>query len=121
MKKSLEQITAVLKGLAKDSFNPTETLQWVCANKLWCMTWGIKNITTFTGNAPKGYSKVLFFTVSGLKHKGIVAISLAYNDTYTIDLLTSNWEPVKTIDMIYCDQLAEIIDNEVERVKEYKY
>lgn len=114
MKKSLEQITVILNGLAKNSFDPNETLQWVRTNKLWCMTWGIKNITTYQ-------KKVLFFTVSGLKHKGIVAITLAYNDTYTIDLLTSNWEPIKTLEMIYCDQLAEVIDDEVERIKEYKH
>lgn len=58
----------------------------------------------------------LAFKVSGLYHKGIVVV--AYNeatDSYDIHLLNTRKTLKKTISDIYCDQLGEIIDREVER------
>ena len=58
----------------------------------------------------------LGINVSGLQHKGWVYISLNEGmDLYEITLLTSNYKVIKTIDEVYCDQLAQIVDELVER------
>ena len=58
----------------------------------------------------------LGINVSGLLHKGWVYISLNEGmDLYEITLLTSNYRVIKTIDEVYCDQLAQIVDELVER------
>ena len=58
----------------------------------------------------------LGINVSGLLHKGWVYISLNEGmDLYEITLLTSNYKVIKTIDEVYCDQLAQIVDELVER------
>lgn len=58
----------------------------------------------------------LGLNVSGLLHKGWVYISLNEGmDLYEITLLTSNYRVIKTIDEVYCDQLATIVDELVER------
>ena len=58
----------------------------------------------------------LGINVSGLQHKGWVYISLNEGmDLYEINLLTSNYRVLKTIEEVYCDQLAQIVDELVER------
>ena len=36
-------------------------------------------------------------------------------DLYEINLLTSNYRVLKTIEEVYCDQLAQVVDELVER------
>ena len=51
-----------------------------------------------------------------MQHKGWVYISLNEGlDLYEITLLTSNYRVLKTIEEVYCDQLAQIVDELVER------
>lgn len=103
----------VLSSVGERSFNPQETMQWLTRNKLWVMTWAARNFTRFE-------DKALFFTVSGHHHKGIVLITLAWDDTYTVRLLSSQWNEKAKFENVYCDELAELIDNKVERIGEYE-
>ena len=103
----------VLKNTCQREFNPKETMQWVNINPLWRMTWGATNFTTFQ-------NKALFFNVSGFNHKGIVLITLDWNDTYTITLVSTQWNVKKVIKDVYCDELANVIDVNVERISEYQ-
>ena len=51
-----------------------------------------------------------------MQHKVWVYISLNEGlDLYEITLLTSNYRVLKTIEEVYCDQLAQIVDELVER------
>jgi hypothetical protein len=102
----------VLSSAPERDFNPTETMQWLTVNKLWLMTWAARNFTRFE-------DKALFFTVSGHLHKGIVLITLAWDDTYTVRLLSSQWNEKAKFENVYCDELAELIDTKVERIKDY--
>ena len=104
---------AVLKESVQREFDPNETIQWLTRNRLWFMTWGAKNFTTFD-------KKALFFTVSGNLHKGIVLITLAWDDTYTVRLLSSQWNEKAKFESVFCDDLAELIDTKIERIKEYE-
>jgi hypothetical protein len=102
----------VLKSASQRNFDAKETMQWLKANPLWLMTWGARNFTRFGETA-------LFFTVSGNLHKGIVLITLAWDDTYTVRLLSSQWNEKAIFENVYCDDLAELIDCKIERIAEY--
>jgi hypothetical protein len=106
--------TQVLNSVIEREFNPSETIQWLRAKPLWLMTWAARNFTNYA-------NKALFFNVSGYKHKGIVLITLAWDDTYTVRLLSSQWNEKAKFENVYCDQLAEIIDINVERIEAYKH
>ena len=86
------------------------------------LMWNVDIATFFSWGVNK--MKILLFrdmptlgiNVSGLQHKGWVYISLNEGlDLYEITLLTSNYRVLKTIDEVYCDQLAQIVDELVER------
>ena len=109
---SQKKIT-LLESAVQRSFDAKETMQWVTRNRLWAMTWAARNYTQFSG-------KALFFTVSGHHHKGIVLITLAWDDTYTVRLLSSQWNEKAVFENVYCDDLAELIDTKVERLGIYE-
>jgi hypothetical protein len=104
---------AVLSSAPERSFDPKETMQWVTANKLWVMSWAARKFSQYE-------NKALFFTVSGYLHNGIVLITLAWDDTYTVRLLSTQWNEKAKFENVYCDELAELIDEKVERIKEYE-
>ena len=54
------------------------------------------------------------FRVSGRLHKGIVCITLAWDDTYTITLLNLKFEVKQTRTDVYFDELVNNIDHMVE-------
>lgn len=103
---------SVLQSAVQRNFDAKETFQWINTNRLWVMTWAARNFTTFEG-------KALFFTVSGHHHKGIVLITLAWDDTYTVRFLSSQWNEKAVFLNVYCDDLAELIDTKVERIADY--
>jgi hypothetical protein len=103
----------VLKASIECDFNPNETMQVLRMNTLWLMSWGARNFQNFE-------NKALFFNVSGRHHNGIVLITLAWDDTYTVRLLSTQWNEKAKFEMVYFDQLSELIDEKVERIKEYQ-
>jgi hypothetical protein len=103
----------VLKSAGERDFNPQETMQWLKANPLWLMTWAARDFTRFE-------DKALFFKVSGHHHKGIVLITLAWDDTYTVRLLSTQWNEKAKFENVYCDELASLIDEKVERIADYE-
>lgn len=102
----------VLKASAERSFEASETMQWLKAQPIWLMSWGARNFTRFEDTS-------LFFTVSGHHHKGIVLITLGWDDTYTVRLLSSQWNEKAKFENVYCDELARLIDEKVERIGDY--
>jgi hypothetical protein len=102
----------VLRSVGERSFNQQETIQLLKLKPIWLMSWAARNFTTFG-------DKVLFFVVSGCHHKGIVLITLAWDDTYTVRLLSNQWNEKAKFVNVYFDELAELIDTKVERIKDY--
>lgn len=98
-----------LRDLYLDTFNVSETFSQLKAGGLKkVMSWGARNFTNFEN---KGF----LFRVSGFIHKGYVFITLDFNDTYTVHLLNLKCDIVKTMEMVYCDELTEKIDESVEK------
>ncbi len=77
------------------------------------MSWGFYS--------PKIIKQGLTFCVNGFKHKG--RVNIIYNecqDLFDILLFDENEKLVDTINMVYVDQLVEIIDNRVEKTDDYR-
>lgn len=105
--------TQMLNSIGEREFDPRETMQWLAANKLWLFTWAFREPVNFM-------NKVFYFKVSGHHHKGYVVITLAWDDTYTVRLVSNKWVEKSKFEMVYCDQLAELIDEKVERIAAYE-
>ena len=87
----------------------------VGTNSLLC--WGFRSPKAFGEKSFGENFGGVFFQVSGLLFKGKVMVKLAYNDTYTVEFGTlrkGEWKAKKVIEDVYCDQLGEIIDDNVE-------
>lgn len=91
------------------------------ANKFFC--WGAHS---FVGNTTHRY---LMFRVNGLKFKGIVKVQLNAMDTYDICLFDNSLKmgeckkevALKTYENVYCDELVDVIDNNIEKQDFYKF
>ncbi|MFZ4402071.1 MAG: hypothetical protein ACOYO1_18725 [Bacteroidales bacterium] len=76
------------------------------------MSWGFQS--------PMVIQNGLSFLVSGFKHKGIVSIKFNDGqDLFDIHFADSNDENIDTINMVYFDQLVEVIDERVEKTDDY--
>jgi mRNA-degrading endonuclease HigB of HigAB toxin-antitoxin module len=102
----------ILKEVPQRTFSVAETFNLLKAKPIWLMSWGARNFTSFE-------SKALFFNVSGNHFRGIVLITLDFSDTYTITLLSTQWNVKKTIQFVYCDELSDTLDTVIERIPDY--
>lgn len=103
-----------LINLCLDEFNTNETLSQLTygSGGIKVMSWAARSFANIAG-------KGLLFRVSGFKHKGYVFIVLDYSDTYTVYLLNLQYDVKKKIEGVYCDELTDTIDSEVEKVEDY--
>jgi hypothetical protein len=77
-------------------------------------SWGAKN---FINLANKG----LIFKVNGNHHKGYVLITLGWNDTYNVYIISTHGNIVNEYKEVYCDMLVEVIDNRIEYIEDYNF
>lgn len=102
-----------LNNIKERTFNPNETLA-VLKSQIWkLLSWGARNYTQYE-------NQVLFFNVSARRHKGIVVITLAWDDTYTVRFISTQWNEKHKVENVYFDQLVEVIDKHIEYVPMYK-
>ncbi len=76
------------------------------------MSWGFQS--------PRIIHNGLYFLVNGFKHKG--KVSIQYNegqDLFDVYLLDETGKTVDIMNMVYFDQLVEIIDERVEKTDDY--
>ena len=76
------------------------------------MSWGF--------HSPRIINQGLAFSVNGFKHKGLVNIT--YNqgqDLFDVCFMDEKDKIVDTINMVYFDQLVDVIDNRVEKTDDY--
>jgi hypothetical protein len=99
-------------GLGEREFNTKETLQLLQHYQFRFWSWGANG---FTNLSDKG----LLFKVQGHHHKGYVLITLGYDDTYKVFIISTQGNIKDTYEGIYFDMLFETIDNRIERIKEY--
>lgn len=93
-------------------FNTKETLDLLKMNGFKFWSWGANNFRNLQ-------DKVLTFKVQGHHHKGYVCISLGWDDTYTIRLMTTQGRVKFKMEGVYFDELFEILDEKIERIPEY--
>jgi hypothetical protein len=98
---------AVLDSLVQREFEPQQTMDVLANEHKVVLWWGARNFSQYK-------NKALFFRVWGRLHKGIVCITLAWDDTYTITLLNSKFEEKQTRTDVYFDELVNNIDHMVE-------
>ncbi len=104
-----------LESFIERNFNVNETLQLLQSTGSVYFSWGVSKKINFNDGG-------LLLKVNGWHYKKWVFITLAYNDTYTIRLIDMVEEKVDEIfTNIYFDQLAEVIDERIEKIDGYKF
>ena len=103
----------LLVSVMEREFDLQETMKVLKANIMVYFSWGVSKLSNFE-------NKVLVMKVNGHHHKGLVLVSLAYNDTYTVTITSTQNNVKKTYTEVYFDMLVDIIDTHIERVGEYK-
>lgn len=111
-----KKLIETLKALTKRQFNTNETIELLTYGdnriKFWC--WGVSERINFE-------NKGLLLKVNARRHKGYVFITLDWNDTYSVSLISNTGKILKTFEMIYFDMLTDVIDSEIELVPEYQW
>jgi hypothetical protein len=113
----------ILKPLLEREFNYKETLQVLKQNfMLRYACWGVSKVT-LVGHSQNGYSEGLMLKVNGHHHKGYVLITLAWDDTYCVYIISniiSNRGTIKdTYKDVYFDDLVSVIDDRIEKIPDY--
>lgn len=107
-----EQMNELTNTLGEREFNPNQTMGVLSYNVNTYWSWGVSQKVNFQ-------NKGLGLKVSGHHHKGWVLITLSYMDTYSVHIVSNKGEVLQTYDDVYVDMLVDIIDNRIERIKEY--
>jgi hypothetical protein len=104
----------VITPLLEREFSLGETMGVLTHNSSIYWSWGVSKKINF---ADKG----LLMKVSGHHHKGWVLVTLGWEDLYKVHIISNKGEIKNTYEGIFFDCLTEIIDNRIERVKEYEF
>lgn len=108
------ELGSFVKEKGQRDFNVTETLLVLRHNRMTYWSWGVSKLLNM-------FDKGLCLKVSGNHHKGWVIITLSFMDTYSVYIVSNKGEVKNEYHDVYFDQLTEIIDNRIERIKEYKH
>jgi hypothetical protein len=102
----------ILKPLCEREFDPNETLQVLRHNPTIYWSWGVSKLVNVD-------NKGLLMKVNGHHHKGYVFVTLGYEDLYKVHILSTHGNLKQSFDGIWFDMLTEVIDNRIERIKDY--
>ena len=108
------KLLSIIKPLLESEFNVAETMLVLKSNVGIFWSWGGCNFTNL-------WNKGLIFKVNGHHHKGYVVVSLGWNDTYTVHIVSTHGTILNEYKEVYFDMLVEIIDNRIEKIKDYQY
>ena len=105
-----------MKDIAQREFDTREIAQFIRSHH-YSMSWGMHNIKLYKEQA-------VVFNVQWFEHKGLVFVTLDWDDTFTITLTQRVWNLIKKqIKWVYIDQLINILDANIEKAgsnEEYK-
>jgi len=103
-----------INTIGEREFNVSDALKVIKTKWSIAASWGM--------NKPRNYkNKVLLFRVQGYRHKGWVVVTLAWNDTFTVRLLSNQYNEVHKSTDVYVDRLRDQIDDLVENQPEYVF
>lgn len=83
-------------------------------------SWGAKGFTMAQSN-DEFKEPCLMFKVNGMKFKGYVHIFYNWADYYRVEFVSTHRNLKKVADMVFADNLQSVIDEYVEKVKEYVF
>ena len=109
-----KSIFEVCFPLLEREFNLNETMEVLTHNKTIYWTWGVSKKQNLNDRG-------LLLDVSGNHHKGSVLITLGWDDTYCVYIINNRGKILNEYKEVYFDVLTEIIDNRIEKIKEYSY
>lgn len=107
-----QQLFASVSNKFEREFNTVETMQVLTYNLMTYLSWGVSKKFNLE-------NKGLLLKVSGHHHKGWVLITLAWNDTYSVYIVSNKGEIKDEYKEVFFDELAELIDDRIERIEEY--
>ncbi|MEI7425150.1 MAG: hypothetical protein WCK10_03465 [Candidatus Staskawiczbacteria bacterium] len=112
----------ILKPLFRDDFQYKETIAVLKADFWMFASWGCSKMgIEGKSETNPDFVKMLLLKVNGHHHKGIVAITLEFNDTYTVHIINNRGRVLNTYTDVYFDQLFEVIDNRIEKIADYHH
>jgi hypothetical protein len=97
------------------AFDTAETMKLLQLNQPMYWSWGVEKKMNYA-------NKALMLCVNGNHLKGWVIITLGYDDTYSVYYtqkrrLSNEGEQHN----VYFDMLADVIDDKIERIADYKF
>jgi hypothetical protein len=104
----------ILKPLCEREFDPKETLKVLSYHKSIYWSWGVSKLVNVD-------NKGLLMKVNGHHHKGYVFITLGYEDLYKVFIISTHGNIKDKYEGIYFDGLVEVIDNRIEKIKDYRF
>jgi hypothetical protein len=104
------EIYQLAKTKFERPFSMNETLDVLRHNITIFWSWGVSKMHNFE-------NKALVLKVSGYHHKGFVFITLAWDDTYSVYIVSNKGEIQEEYKNVFFDELTEIIDNRIERIE----
>lgn len=107
-----QELVNICIPLLEREFNLRETLQVISINQRTYGSWCVSKKLNID-------DKGLLLKVSGNHHKGWVLISLGWNDTYSVHIISNKGVVLNEYKEVYWDMLADIIDDRIERINEY--
>lgn len=107
-----EKIFEVCFPLLERDFNLKETMEVLTYNRNIYFSWGVSKRQNLN-------DKGLLLNVNGHHHKGSVLITLGWDDTYCVYIINNRGKILNEYKEVYFDILTELIDNRIERIKEY--
>ena len=107
-----QELFSSVSGKFEREFNVSDTMKVLTHDMMTYFSWGVSKKYN-VGN------KGLLLKVSGHHHKGFVLITLAWNDTYSVYIVSNKGEIKQEFKEVYFEDLVEIIDNRIERINEY--
>lgn len=115
MSKKNEIIRELVQFNGHREFNVQETVMQMrhFGGERGLMSWGFHKAINLANRGLK-------FTVNGHHHKGDVLIVLDASDTYTVFILNNRARVLDKYEGVYFDQLFEVIDERIEKIKEYQ-
>jgi hypothetical protein len=107
------ELSKVVYPLHKMEFNVNETMSLLTRYGFKFWSWGVSKRMSFE-------NKSLCLKVSGHHHKGWVVITLDWLHTYIVYIISNKGEILDTYDMVYFDELFDIIDKRIEFIEKYQ-
>jgi hypothetical protein len=95
-------------------FNTQETLLLLKHNQAIFFSWGVSKMVNLQ-------NKGLMFKVSGNHHKGWVLVTLGWEDLYKVFIVSNTGKYLNEYTGIFFEDLQEVIDNRIEKIKDYKF